>query len=114
MSVVFSKGQKYCTNCKWCEPADNRDDWKCLHPKNISVDLVTGRVLISFFHIDFLREIDSGGCGLQGKWFEKRKISSKTTEETVDDLAKNFGEDKRLIKGLLDEMSDFTKLKGKE
>ena len=80
MSVVFKEGQVCCADCKWCistaggeEYPLNRADWKCHHPKNISVDLVTGNILINSFHPDFLREKGSGGCGVKGKWFEKRK-----------------------------------------
>ena len=80
MSVVFNKGQKYCINCKWHELVDDVDDGhdhKCESPKNISVNLVTGHVIKNIYHPDFLRTKRSGGCGIDGKWFEKRGTTSK-------------------------------------
>ncbi len=81
MSILFSEGQNYCVNCKWHELVDDVDDghdYKCLHPKNISVDLVTGSIVGGLYHPDFLRgniqrlEGPSGGCGIEGNWFEKK------------------------------------------
>lgn len=85
MSVVFNEELKYCIGCRWCKSAIdkkyrlNRDDWKCLHPKNISVDLLTGWIIKGTFHPDFLRgnirtlkEEIPGSCGVEGKWFEKK------------------------------------------
>lgn len=84
MNVIFSEGQKYCANCGWCRLTVNingearrlnRDDWKCLNPKNISVDLVTGSVIKGIYHPDYLRgmfgKAPSGGCGIEGKWFKE-------------------------------------------
>ena len=73
MSVIFHKGQNYCINCKSCKTADDQDDWKCLHSKNISVDLLTGTALPAFYNPGFLRREESGpdSCGVKGRWFEK-------------------------------------------
>ena len=86
MGVVFNEELKYCIGCRWCASTAgdekyplNRDDWKCLHPKNISVDLLTGHTIKGILHPDFLRgniralrEKDPGICGIEGKWFEKK------------------------------------------
>ena len=83
MSVVYNKELKYCINCRLCKSTAfkefygdekyrlNRSDWRCLHPKNISVDLLTGHTIKGVFHPDDLRE-NTGSCGIEGKWFEKR------------------------------------------
>jgi len=87
MSVIFNEKLKYCIGCRWCASTAgdekyplNRDDWKCLHPKNVSVDLLTGHTIKGIYHPDFLRENiralrekDPGVfCGIEGKWFEKK------------------------------------------
>jgi len=76
MSVVFNEGLKYCIGCRWLKLVDDVDDgydYKCLSPKNISVNLVTGRTIKNIYHPDFLRSKDSNGCGIDGKWFKERK-----------------------------------------
>jgi len=58
MSVLFDEGQNYYIDCKWCKLVDDVDDghdYRCLHPKNISVNLVTGKVVKGVYHQDFLR-----------------------------------------------------------
>jgi len=84
MGVVFNEKLKYCIDCQCCVSTAgdekyplNRDDWKCLNPKNMSVDLVTGSIVKGIYHPDYLRgllrEVPNGGCGIDGKWFKERK-----------------------------------------
>lgn len=75
MNIIFKKGQKYCVDCKWCRLVDDMDDrydHKCASPKNISVNLVTGHIVKNIYHPGFLRKKGSGGCEIEGKWFEEK------------------------------------------